>query len=329
MVTSIIENHHPKTTRPRAKKPDWLKVKLPTGKKYNWIKQQASSLKMATVCQEARCPNIGECWTVGTATFMVMGDTCTRGCRFCAVKTGNPNGLLDVDEPKNLAETIHQAGWGYVVITSVDRDDLPDGGSGHFAACITQTKAFNPETLVEVLIPDFRGDMTQLQHIIDAGPEVIAQNIETVKRLTHSVRDRRAGYEQTLACLRHIKTTSPSTFTKSSIMLGLGETDDEIRQCMADLREAGVDILTLGQYLQPSPKQLDVAKYITPAAFDDWKRIAEEEFGFLYCASGPLVRSSYRAGEFFIQQLIKKQRLSGDALMPDRVKKRFEQETLL
>lgn len=314
--TSLSKNQQGKL----QKKPEWLKVKLPTGAKYHWIKEQAKTHQMATVCQEARCPNIGECWTVGTATFMVMGDTCTRGCRFCAVKTGNPNGWLDADEPKNLANTIQQAGWKYVVLTSVDRDDLPDGGAGHFAACITQTRALNPETLVEVLIPDFQGNHDHLQLIMDAEPDVIAQNIETVERLTHTVRDRRAGYQQTLDCLAYVKAQSPTIFTKSSIMLGLGETDAEVRQCLADLRAHGVDIVTLGQYLQPSPKQLEVKEFIRPEAFDAWKRIAEEEFGFLYCASGPLVRSSYKAGEFFMAQLIQNRRLASSDPMSDRVK---------
>lgn len=329
MVCAVTDNKGSnQTSEKRLRKPSWLKVKLPTGKKFHWIKEQAKNHQMATVCQEARCPNIGECWTVGTATFMVMGDTCTRGCRFCAVKTGNPNGWLDHTEPENLANTIHEAGWKYVVITSVDRDDLPDGGAGHFAECISKTRALNPETLVEVLIPDFRGESEHLQKIIDAQPDVIAQNIETVERLTHTVRDRRAGYQQTMDCLARVKEQNPQIFTKSSIMLGLGETEAEIRQCLSDLRAHGVDIVTLGQYLQPSSKQLPVQHYVTPEAFDGWKNIAEKEYGFLYCASGPLVRSSYKAGEFFIAQLIQNRRLSVADPMSDRVKQRLQQEQL-
>lgn len=291
----------------RARKPDWLKIRPPSGEAYQRLKKQASSMQLATVCQEAQCPNIGECWGGGTATFMVMGDTCTRGCRFCAVKTGNPNGWLDVEEPRKLAETIRDAGWKYVVITSVDRDDLPDGGAAHIAECITRVRALNPDTLVEVLIPDFSGSLDDFKKVIDAQPHVIAQNIETVERLTHPVRDRRAGYQQTMNCLQHVKTINPEIYTKSSIMLGLGETDDEIRQCMMDLRAHGVQIVTLGQYLQPSPKQLPVVEFVTPEKFIYWQHVAEDELGFVYCASGPLVRSSYKAGEFFMERLIRGQ----------------------
>lgn len=287
-----------------SRKPDWIKVRLPAGENYGRLKAISKSLKLATVCEEARCPNIGECWAGGTATFMVMGDVCTRGCRFCAVKTGDPEGRLDEEEPRKLAETIHEAGWDYVVLTSVDRDDLPDGGAAHIARCIREIKQMNPNTLIEVLIPDFQGDYTALQQVIDAKPEVIAQNIETVERLTHRVRDRRAGYQQTLNVLQRVKRQSPKCYTKSSIMLGLGESTDEIRQCMSDLRRHSVDILTLGQYLQPSRKHLPVESYVRPAEFEEWRKIAEEEFEFLYCASGPLVRSSYRAGEFFLRRMI-------------------------
>lgn len=236
---------------------------------------------------------------------MVMGEVCTRGCRFCAVKTGNPNGWLDKDEPQKLADTIVEAGWEYVVLTSVDRDDLPDGGASHFAACIEAIRKQSPDILIEVLIPDFQGQEGPLETLLAAKPHVVAQNIETIERLTHVVRDRRAGYQQTLTLLDRVKTLEPSMFTKSSIMLGLGETDDEIRQCMTDLRTHRVDILTLGQYLQPTIKHLPVSEYVTPDKFDTWQRVAEQELGFGYCASGPLVRSSYRAGEFFIQNMIK------------------------
>ncbi len=291
----------------RERKPEWLKIKLPTGAKYSWLKEKSKSLKLATVCEEAQCPNIGECWSGGTATFMVMGEVCTRGCRFCAVDTGNPNGWLDKDEPKNLAQTIKDAGWEYIVVTSVDRDDLPDGGANHFAQCITKSLDLNPNLMIEVLIPDLKGDESHLKTVVDARPHVIAQNIETVERLTRTVRDQRAGYQQTMTCLARVKTMNPDIFTKSSIMLGLGETDEEVYQCMKDLRKHGVDILTLGQYLRPSAKHIAVTSYVTPEKFQEWQEIAEKELGFLYCASGPLVRSSYRAGEYFIKNMITEQ----------------------
>lgn len=293
--------------KPR-RKPDWLKIRPPAGERYFTLKNISKTLGLATVCEEAKCPNIGECWAGGTATFMLMGEVCTRGCRFCAVKTGNPNGWLDEQEPTKLADVISKANWEYVVLTSVDRDDLPDGGAAHFAACVNAIKAAKPEIIVEVLIPDFNGQEEPLRTLMASQPEVIAQNIETVERLTHPVRDRRAGYQQTMTLLKRIKEWDPSRFTKSSIMLGLGETDEEVRQCMADLRAHGVDILTLGQYLQPTVKHLPVERFVTPDEFKEWQRVAEEEFGFLYCASGPLVRSSYRAGEFFIKGIIENQK---------------------
>lgn len=290
------------------RKPEWLKVRPPAGENYTRLKAISKSLGLATVCEEAKCPNIGECWAGGTATFMLMGEVCTRGCRFCAVSTGNPNGWLDEEEPEKLAKTIQAADWEYVVLTSVDRDDLPDGGAAHFAKSIRRIRQESPEIIIEVLIPDFQGQEAPLREIIEAAPEVIAQNVETVERLTHVVRDRRAGYQQTLTLLQRVKEIDPTRYTKSSVMLGLGETDDEIHQCLKDLRTHGVDILTLGQYLQPSVKHLDVHEFITPEKFEAWRRVAEEEYGFLYCASGPLVRSSYRAGEFFLKGMIKQQR---------------------
>lgn len=290
------------------RKPDWLKVRIPTGETYAQLKQTARSLSLATVCQEARCPNIGECWAEGTATFMLMGDTCTRGCRFCAVKTGNPQGWLDAEEPRKIADTVSRSGWKYVVLTSVDRDDLPDGGADHFARTVEAIKAERPDVIVETLIPDFQGQIEPLRRLVESGPEVIAQNVETVERLTHPVRDRRAGYEQTLTLLARIKSLDASRFTKSSIMLGLGETDEEVYACLRDLRSHGCDIVTLGQYLQPTPKHLPVVRYVSPETFNQWREIAEKELGFLYCASGPLVRSSYRAGEFFMRGVIERQR---------------------
>jgi lipoyl synthase len=292
-------------TRPRL--PAWLKIRPPSGAQVQKIRQMVSDLHLSTVCQEARCPNLYECWGGGTATFMVMGDTCTRGCRFCHVKTGNPGGLLDPAEPQKVAWSVKELGLHYVVITSVDRDDLPDGGAAHFAAVIRAVQEMNPETFVEVLIPDFAGDVAALEKVIAARPHVIAQNLETVRRLTPRVRDRRAGYEQTLQVLKNIKARAPHIYTKSSIMLGLGETDDEIHTAMDDLRAAGVDVLTLGQYLKPAaePRFLDVETYVAPERFAEWGRIGREEKGFLYVASGPLVRSSYRAGEFFMEGLLR------------------------
>jgi lipoic acid synthetase len=291
------------------RKPSWLKVKLPSGENYARLKQVSETLKLATVCQEARCPNIGECWAGGTATFMLMGEVCTRGCRFCAVKTGNPNGWLDLEEPNKLADTVRNSAWDYVVLTSVDRDDLPDGGASHFAKCVDAIREASPNILIEVLIPDFQGNADHLKTLLASKPHVVAQNIETVERLTHPVRDRRAGYQQTLTLLSRVKEWELELFTKSSIMLGLGETPDEVYQCMKDLRKHGVDILTLGQYLQPTSKHLPVIEFVTPEKFEEWRIIAEQELGFLYCASGPLVRSSYRAGEFFIKGILEKRRL--------------------
>lgn len=299
-----------------VRKPEWLKIRPPAGERYFELKSISKTLGLATVCEEARCPNIGECWAGGTATFMVMGDVCTRGCRFCAVKTGNPNGWLDQDEPTKLVEVISKANWEYVVLTSVDRDDLPDGGASHFARCVTEIKATCPEIIVEVLIPDFQGEETPLKTLLASQPDVVAQNIETVERLTHPVRDRRAGYQQTLTLLQRVKDWQPEIFTKSSIMLGLGETEDEVLQCMADLRSHHVDILTLGQYLQPTHKHLAVEQFISPEQFKNWQQIAEEEFGFLYCASGPLVRSSYRAGEFFLKGAIEARKQN--AIIPNQ-----------
>lgn len=298
-------------------KPPWLKVRMPGSPRYVALKERARSLRLATVCEEARCPNIGECWGGGTATFMVMGDTCTRGCRFCAVKTSRRPDALDPDEPRHLAEAIRELDLDYVVVTSVDRDDLPDGGAGHFAACIQQSRALSPKTMVEVLIPDFQGNVDQLLTVIEAEPEVIAHNIETVERLTGAVRDPRAGYAQSLAVLRAIKRIDPDRYTKSSIMVGLGETEAEVVQTMRDLRAVGCDFLTVGQYLRPTPKHIALHEYITPETFERYREIGED-MGFAYVASGPLVRSSYKAGEFFIRDYVQRRlSLSGVAALRD------------
>lgn len=296
------------TTAPRfSPKPPWLKVKAPAGENYLRLKEMMAELKLATVCQEAKCPNIGECWAGGTATFMLMGEVCTRGCRFCNVKTGNPKGVLDEKEPEKVGWAISQMGLEYVVITSVDRDDLPDQGSGHFARTIEVIKANDPDLIVEVLTPDFRGRLEWVEKIVRARPDVFAHNVETVERLTPSVRDPRATYRQSLDVLRMVKEIDPTRYTKSSIMLGLGEQDDEVMQALHDLRTVGCDVVTFGQYLQPAKRHLKVQAFVTPEKFREWQEMAEG-MGFLYVASGPLVRSSYRAGEFFMKGIIEKQR---------------------
>ncbi|HEX7928610.1 MAG TPA: lipoyl synthase [bacterium] len=299
---------------PKVPKPEWLKVKVPQGERFQWIKERARSLNLHTVCEEARCPNIGECWQGGTATFMLMGDTCTRGCRFCSVKTLRNPGALDASEPQHIAETIREMGLDYVVLTTVNRDDLPGQGSEHIAETIRRTQIANPELLIEVLIPDFQGDAACLERIIEARPAVLAHNVETVERLTPVVRDPRAKYAQSLRVLETARRRAAELGiplkTKSSLMLGLGETDAEVRTAMHALRGVGCDFLTLGQYLQPDATKLKVVEYVTPERF----KAFEQEglaMGFAYVASGPLIRSSYRAAEFYIQQQIRKERAAG------------------
>ncbi len=275
-------------------KPSWLRARAPSGEGFQAVKGIVREHRLATVCEEAKCPNIGECWNAGTATIMLMGAVCTRACRFCSVDTGNPRGWLDRDEPDNSARTVELMQLKYVVLTSVDRDDLPDGGAGHYAACIRAIKRRNPGTAVEALTPDFQGVQADVETVVGSGLDVFAQNIETVRRLTHPVRDPRAGYERTLKVLRHAKGHRPEVLTKSSLMLGLGETDEEIEATLRDLRAAGVDIVTLGQYLRPTANHLPVERFVTPAEFDAYRRCALD-LGFLECVAGPLVRSSYRA----------------------------------
>lgn len=289
----------------KTPKPDWLKVRAPSGENYVRIKEMLGELKLATVCQEAKCPNMGECWSGGTATFMLMGEVCTRGCRFCHIKTGNPKGKIDPLEPEKVAYSIAQMKLKYVVITSVDRDDLPDQGAGHFAQTVATIKKLDPGLIVEILTPDFRGVADLIWQVVDARPDVFAHNIETVERLTPKVRDPRATYRQSLEVLELVKRRDPTRYTKSSIMLGLGETDEEVLQTLKDLRQSGCDVVTFGQYLQPTTRHLKVIEFITPEKFAQWQSIAEC-LGFLYVASGPLVRSSYRAGEFFMEGLVKK-----------------------
>ncbi|MDL5363043.1 lipoyl synthase [Halalkalicoccus sp. NIPERK01] len=292
-----------------SRKPDWLKTRPPSGREFAGIKRTLREHDLHTVCEEANCPNLGECWgggasgDGGTATFMLMGDRCSRGCNFCDVATGGME-PLDPDEPANVASAIAEIGLDYVVLTSVDRDDLPDQGAGHFAETIREIKARHPGILVEVLIPDFRGEPELVRKITEAEPDVIAHNIETVERLQFPVRDRRAGYEQSLSVLEQVSGES-EIHTKTSLMLGVGEHSHEIYQTLSDLREAEVDVVTLGQYLQPSRSHLDVSRYVHPHEFETWRRVAEEELDFLYCASGPMVRSSYKAGELFVEAVLR------------------------
>ncbi len=277
-----------------GRKPTWLRAPLATGAHFAAVKRIVREHRLSTVCEEAKCPNIGECWNAGTATIMLMGAVCTRACRFCAVDTGNPRGWLDPEEPENAARSVALMGLKYVVLTSVDRDDLPDGGAAHYAAAIRAIKRHNPGTAVEALTPDFAGVLQDVRTVVDSGLDVFAQNVETVERLTHRVRDARAGYRQTLDVLEHAKMHRPAVLTKTSLMLGLGETDAEILATMADLRAASVDILTLGQYLRPTPNHLSVERFVSPDQFARYRDWALER-GFLECVSGPLVRSSYRA----------------------------------
>ncbi|MEE4360364.1 MAG: lipoyl synthase [Pseudomonadales bacterium] len=279
---------------PIERKPSWLRVRIPSGGRYRDVKEIVRTHRLATVCEESHCPNIGECWNHGTATLMLMGSVCTRACRFCAVDTGNPKGRLDADEPRHVAESVQLMGLRYVVLTSVDRDDLADGGAAHYAACIRAIKAVSPDTAVEALTPDFRGRRDAIETVVDTGLEVFAQNLETVERLTHEVRDPRAGYRQTMEVLAHAKAHRPEVLTKTSLIVGLGETDDEILAAMDDLRRHEVDVLTLGQYLRPTRHHLPVARWVTPDAFERYREWGLAR-GFREVASGPLVRSSYRA----------------------------------
>tara|TARA_R110002110_G_scaffold66978_1_gene182935 strand:+ start:19040 stop:20038 length:999 start_codon:yes stop_codon:yes gene_type:complete len=278
----------------RLAKPDWLRIRVRGGATYEKVSAIVHEHKLATVCEEAKCPNMSECWSSGTATIMLLGDVCTRACQFCAVNTGNPRGWLDPEEPDNTARSVQLMNLKYVVLTSVNRDDLPDGGAGQYAACVQRVKAVNPQTAVEALTPDFLGSLRDVETVLDSGIEVFAQNVETVERLTHPVRDPRAGYEQTLAVLAHAKTYRPDVLTKTSLMLGLGESEEEILACMDDLRKARVDILTFGQYLQPTAHHYPIDRYVTPDEFDKYRQWGLDK-GFLEVVSGVFVRSSYRA----------------------------------
>ena len=278
----------------RLAKPDWLRVRVRGGATYDKVQGIVHEHRLATVCEEAKCPNMSECWSSGTATIMLMGDVCTRACRFCAVNTGNPRGWLDAEEPDNTARSVQLMQLRYVVLTSVNRDDLPDGGAGHYAACVRRVKQVNPDTAVEALTPDFLGALPDVETVVDSGIEVFAQNVETVRRLTHPVRDPRASYDQSLAVLAHAKRHRPDVLTKTSLMLGLGETDAEILATMDDLRAVDVDILTLGQYLQPTAHHYPIDRWVSPDEFEQYRQWGLEK-GFMEVVSGVFVRSSYRA----------------------------------
>jgi lipoic acid synthetase len=284
---------------PREPKPPWLKVRAPGGERYAGLKETLRKLDLYTVCEEARCPNVGECWAAGTATIMLLGHTCTRGCRFCAVTTGNPRGAYDPREPEHVARAVATLDLSYVVLTMVDRDDLIDGGASQVARTVTGLRARRPELLIETLVGDFRGRLGDVDTVLASGPDVFAHNVEVTRRLTPLIRDQRCDYDGTLAVLRHAKERAPERFVKSSIMVGIGETDEEVEETLRDLRGAGVDIVTLGQYLRPTPKHAPVARYVPPETFAGYERSALD-MGFSFAASGPLVRSSYHAAEGFV-----------------------------
>ena len=287
---------------PIERKPKWLRIKSQNSSKFRELKEIVSHKKLHTVCEEAMCPNIQECWSHGTATFMLLGSVCTRACKFCAVDTGNPKGQIDAKEPEKVANSIAQMNLKYAVLTSVNRDDLEDGGAMHFAQTVVSIKKKAPGVIIEALVPDFLGKRESIETLLDSNVEVFAQNLETVNRLTHQVRDHRAGYEQTLEVLAYAKTYSPKTISKTSLMLGLGESEDELLESFNDIRSAGVDVLTLGQYMRPTINHLPVERWYSPEEFQYMKKLALD-IGFKEVASGPLVRSSYRADK--IAHLIK------------------------
>ena len=290
--------------------PEWLKTPIPDNNNYKKIKQDLRGLNLHTVCEEARCPNISDCWggsnkSAATATIMLMGDTCTRGCRFCSVKTSKAPPPLDPHEPEHTAEALARWGLGYIVLTAVDRDDLADGGARHFAETVRKIKQKSPTTLVECLTGDYGGDLDMVKLTAQSGLDVYAHNVETVEALTPQVRDRRANFQQSLSVLRAAKAARPDLITKTSIMLGLGETEAQLYDALNQLRAANVDVVTFGQYMRPTKRHMPVHEYVTPDVFEQW-RVRALEMGFLYVASGPLVRSSYKAGEAFIENVLKK-----------------------
>jgi lipoic acid synthetase len=296
---ATLEQASAKTRPRRDPKPAWLKVRAPGGENYTKLKQTLRELDLYTVCEEARCPNVGECWASGTATMMLLGHTCTRGCRFCAVTTGNPMGAVDPREPEHVARAISKLSLRYIVLTMVDRDDLLDGGAEHVARTVKLLKELRPDLLVETLVGDFRGRLWDVETVLSAAPDVYAHNIEVPRRITPLIRDKRCSYDVSLEVLRHAKEQAPQRLTKSSLMVGIGETDDEIIEAMRDLRQANVDVLTIGQYLRPTEKHAALDRYVTEEKFEEFRRIGME-MGFAYVASGPLVRSSYHAAEAFI-----------------------------
>ena len=293
------------------RKPDWLRAAPPTGEEYQRMRDTVKELNLATVCQEARCPNIGECWGgkkgQSTATIMLLGDTCTRACRFCAVKTARQPPAVDPLEPEKTSDAILRWGLDYVVFTMVARDDLPDGGSEHVARTVRLLKAHDPAPLVEALTSDFQGRLEDVRRVVESGLDVFAHNVETVEELQHVVRDRRTSWAQSISVLKHAKEVNPDIITKTSFMLGCGETDDEIMRSLQKLREADVNVVTFGQYLRPTERHMKVTRFVTPEEFKHWQTVAEQ-MGFLYVASGPMVRSSYRAGEYFIKNVLEGRR---------------------
>ncbi|MAQ13702.1 MAG: lipoyl synthase [Sandaracinus sp.] len=289
-----------------ARKPDWLRVRFPNGEgqeRFRDLKEQLRGLDLNTVCEEARCPNIFECWAAGTATIMILGETCTRGCRFCSVNTGDPGGFADPREPENVGRALGKMDLAYVVMTMVDRDDLLDGGADHVARTVQRIRHYAPELLVEVLLGDFQGVRKDVETVvIDGAPDVFAHNVEVVPRLQRTIRDARCSWERSVDVLRWAK--DAGVVTKSSLMVGLGETEDEMLEAMASLRDAGVDVLTIGQYLRPTKKHAEVKRYVEPAEFEKYREEGEA-MGFRFVASGPLVRSSYRAAEAFLHGVLK------------------------
>ncbi|CAK3785102.1 probable Lipoyl synthase, mitochondrial [Lecanosticta acicola] len=303
--------------------PEWLKTPIPSNDNFKRIKNDLRGLNLHTVCEEARCPNISDCWggsnkSAATATIMLMGDTCTRGCRFCSVKTSRAPPPLDPHEPENTAEALKRWGLGYVVLTSVDRDDLADGGAKHFASTIMKIKQKASHILVEALTGDYAGDLEMVKLVAQSGLDVYAHNVETTEEMTPFVRDRRAKFRQSLDVLRAAKEANPNLITKTSIMLGLGETEDQLFRTLRELRNVNVDVVTFGQYMRPTKRHMKVHEYVTPDQFELWRQRALD-LGFLYCASGPLVRSSYKAGEAFIENVLKKRARHNTLLSAERV----------
>jgi lipoic acid synthetase len=310
------------------RKPEWLKVRIAGGEQYNELRERFRQLDLKTVCEEARCPNIGECWREGTATIMILGETCTRGCRFCAVNTGNPHGMTDPREPENTARALAQMGLSYVVLTMVDRDDLHDGGAAHVARTVQRAKELSPELLIETLVGDFAGVSADVGTVVrDGRPDVFAHNVEVVPRLQRSMRDARCSWERSSAVLRWAREHGAQV-TKSSLMVGCGESEDEVLEAMQGLRQAEVDVLTIGQYLRPSPKHAPLVRYVEPAEFERYRE-AGLQMGFKYVASGPLVRSSYRAAEAFLKGILRSAPHSERAPFTDRYGKQPRRLTVV